>query len=301
MKYDENLRMVSDGNDDDSPNATRVTIGSAASGAGNNSDSSTDGTDGNNSARGTGGTIDDGSAGTPHGSPDAARRNDPYRSRSGSGRNRRNRGGNSGDSGSANSGARKSGATEEGAGQTGDAIPREIAYDKLGKTGGGKSSAIKNAALSQEFLAEGWAILFDGLAVLFRDPEWKIEKDEDGAELAERTLNWARSLDGKRSKDLEKWLAKWQPFLMLLMALFAIVGPRFAHTRSKRRAFNLQAQRASGTGASETATPVAGSSNSAATATASEPADNRGTGPRYAHERPFRRQDFAEVFGANDA
>src|ERR1041384_1590852 len=152
--------------------------------------------------------------------------------------------GNDTDSSSARTGERTT--AETGAGNASQGVPREVNFRSLRS---GKSTPA-DIALTAEFIAEGWGILFQGASLFTRDPEWKLEQD-DAAELSARTVRLLKSLDQKSADKLEKKIAKYAPSLSLAMALVAVVGPRVAHTRQRRRdAFNIQAKGASRNGGS---------------------------------------------------
>ncbi len=173
------------------------------------------------------------------------------------------------------------------------AVPRDV---KIG-TARGKSSP-SEIKLSHEFVSEAWGILFHGASLALRDPDWKLEED-DASELAERTVALLKSLDKKSAERIEKRIAKYAPSLSLAMALVAIVGPRVANTRSKRRAVNLQKQTQTGSG-----TRVAEGSTSApntGSQMAGRPSGNGNGQPVEYAITPLRGQDRFTVSGLDDA
>lgn len=296
MDFDELslLPKTDDGNDNGGGAKPVVSIGTTNSG-GTRSDASASG--GSGTERDD--TVSDGSRGDenstivgPGGTAADTRRNDPYRARSGSGRSGRKRS-DRGNSRASTATSGRASATESEAQPDSEAVPRHVEPKELGA----RIGAAKAGALTQEFLAEGWVLAFDAVGFLMRDKEWHIDKDGDAAELAERTLNWVRSLDKKKSAELEKKIAKWQPMLSILMALIAIVGPRLAHTRSLRRAINLQKK-----GADTSATESASSAPVVNSDVLRQSSNGRpdGNGQPNASVRPFRRADFGEIFGVND-
>ena len=247
--------------------------------------------------------------GIPGGDAFDARRNDPARKRgrrksvrairktiddgSGDGRGR------SSASDTGLPGLGESTETVERARSVDENVPREVGYGSLASPAKGT----KNSSLTKEFIAEGWKLVFDGCGFVLQDKEWTIDVDTDAAELADRTLNWLRGLDKNKTKNFERIAAKWQPFLMLVMALVAIVGPRIAHTRKVRQNARIGIQKTPGkdTGKPapiQTAAPVApGESISAAISRSSNGRTSSEAGPTNAGHRPFRADDFLEVFG----
>lgn len=192
--------------------------------------------------------------------------------------------------------------TQETTASIPDSPPREISYDKLGSSPSDKKSA-KNQALTLKFFAETWGLVFTAAAVFTRDTEWKLE-DDDAQELAERTESWLGSLDAKRLAAARKRIAKIQPALSLCMALGAITIPRISHTRSMKRAGNLQPKQ-NGTNPSQTngtrqAAPVTANPHSMAGEVGERPAANAG-GPIEFRGRPIRREDWQDVPDETDS
>lgn len=241
----------------------------------------------------------------PGGSASAARAGDS--TRNGSNRSANRGGGNSNRSG------RKAGADSSSSKETetpdSGSVPREISISELGA----ESKKSKSVKLTNEFFAEGWGLLFILLAVVLKDNEWRLP-DEDQSELGDRTFNWLNSLDSKKFASVTKVLGKWQPFASLLFALIAVVGVRVAHTRQKggNHVINPPAKPPTGTGAgaatvarrSDQRTDFvqppaqAVSSSSARTASVTEAPIMVASGAVI--ERPFRRDDFNELFGFTD-
>jgi hypothetical protein len=186
--------------------------------------------------------------------------------------------------------------TKETASSDIGAIPRQVPYNELGQKP--LKGSAKNSALTLEFFAEGWGLLFHGASFFTRDSEWRIPQ-EDADELAARTQKWVQSLDVKRIASLEKKIAKWQPALSLGMALTAVIGPRIAHTRQVRRAVSSQTKTGS------TATGAGSASTPATTIPVAEQAtgartNGNGSGPIELRGRPVRREDWQEVFGNDE-
>lgn len=302
LEFDENLNVKSDNGSNGSSDVAgtvniRDTSASSGTVAGSGGNSSS-GTDGSDSTGGAGGSAIDGSIELPGGSAANARANDPTRARRGSGASRARSGRGSNSSRSRQSASdRGREETTQGPPLVDESAPREVALEKLG---GSKKNSAHSRAMAIEFLAEGWSLAFQGAGFLLRDKEWEVEKETDATELAERTLNWISSLDKKKSAAWEKMVAKWQPFLSLIIAIVAIVGPRIAHTRAMRRAVNLQAQNGNGNGAGTAANGNA-SSQSIRTGPAAEVQPERvntsGNGHANPNGRSFRREDFNQFFG----
>jgi len=194
--------------------------------------------------------------------------------------------------------------TEKGATPDSDSIPREVSFESLGKTKASKSSK-ENASLSSEFIAEGFGLAFHGAAVLFNDDEWRLP-EEDAEELATRAKKWIRQ-GTKNVASFEKKLARWEPLIMLILGIIAVIVPRIIHTRDKRRALRLEAQErqkqvSAGIRRDEELAPVASvqavHSNGAAQNRGD--ASARNNGHSSARELPFRRQDRFEIPGLDD-
>jgi hypothetical protein len=209
----------------------------------------------------------------------------------------RNRGGgsrNSTDSDSRSASAR-SGAAEEIPPSGDSDLPREIALDSLGKPKAKKEVPFApNGSLTTEFIAEGFGIIFHTFAILLNDDEWKLPQ-EDATELADRAKRWAKQ-GSKSAAAFEKKLAKYEPMMMLIFGLFAVLLPRIIHTRDKRRVISIQAKaaQAANSNGARTAAPVQSSNGANAAGNAER--------PKGASESviPFRRKDGFELFGSTD-
>lgn len=310
-------RILSTGNADDAPalDARRQRGGRRAAAAGDSGGNSGGGGAGSSSAgesAGNGNIGEIGAADNDDGIEsfdldisDARdrRANDPTRRRNASGSRARGRGR---DSRRAGADQATGAAAEDGTSPDSGAVPREVAYESLGKSKS-KASA-KDSALSLEFFAEGWALAFHAAGTAFRDSEtWKLPED-DANELAERTQAWLGSLDAKRFASVQKKIAKWQPALSLGMGLIAVIGPRIAETKRKKNAVvtpSRVAQSANGNGngarAAATAAPVAPVATVARDMVAQSPNGRTADyGQAVAVERPFRREDWHELFGPDD-
>lgn len=302
MKYDGDLNPIPDDAGDDGSNSNN-----GAGRADSNSSGSGDaigqlrigGEDvGNGDGVGTDKGADDNDSlplGVPTGNGKSARDNDPSRSGSNRRRGRSNRGAVSNGSG-AGTDTRDNGAgsgTQETPLTATTAVPRPVKFQELG----GSSSA-RDKKLTRDFIAEGYTLLFDVTGSALRDKEtWELEK-ADAQELAERTHAFWQSLDKSKSAKWEKMLAKWQPLLMLLMALIAIVGPRIAQTSAKRKnAVNLRKEAGGGGGTATLPAPPATNVAPVANQPVFRPEPSNGPVPDRAGQRPLRREDFQELFG----
>lgn len=198
--------------------------------------------------------------------------------------------------------------TEEDASSGARSIPREVALDSLGKSKEKKEKYTPNANLSTEFIAEGFGIVFQACAILFQDDEWKLP-EEDANELAERTKKWARQ-GSKNIAAFEKKLAKWEPMMMLIFGLFAVILPRIIHTRDKRRALRSPQKAPSAAGTSANGNRNTVSTNSSIQVvdgpTTSGNANGRAGSNQNSQQSgganvvPFRRQDWREIPGISD-
>lgn len=199
------------------------------------------------------------------------------------------------DSDSSSASAR-SGTTEEGSASSNSDLPREVALDSLGKPKEKKEKFSPNGSLTTEFIAEGFGIVFHTFAILFNDDEWKLPQ-EDANELADRLKRWAKQ-GSKSAAAFEKKLAKYEPMMMLVFGLFAVILPRIIHTRDKRRALSIQAKQAA------TATASANGAGTSAPVQSSNGANAAGNAgrPQSTSESiiPFRRKDGAHIFEESD-
>jgi hypothetical protein len=301
VKYDpDTLEPLSDGSNDSNNDGitfgTRGPDSSTGTNAGNNSGSGASGTTGNAPDGGTTRSADGDSGELPLGTARATRDADPYRN-GGSRRGRTGR--NSGDSGTAKPAGSARTTAEKGPQSPSENPPRAVKLSELG----GKTDK-KTEILTKEFLAEGFVLAFDSVGFFVQDKEtWHIERDEDAAELADRTLTWVRSLDKAKSAKWEKIVAKWQPLLFLLMGIAMVVWPRLSVTLSKKRRGNPVSIPPKGTataGNGKPAAPVAPpASNASATATEAPVRHvvNGEHGHGNAELRPLRSKDFFELFG----
>ena len=197
--------------------------------------------------------------------------------------------------------------TEESSSSNARGIPREVALDSLGKSKEKKEKYTPNANLSTEFIAEGFGMAFQALSILFQDEEWKLPED-DANELAERAKKWARQ-GSKNIAAFEKKLARWEPMMMLIFGLFAVVLPRIIHTRDKRRALRSpqKASAASGISNNGNRNAAANSPVQVVDGQATSGNANGRTGSNSQSEQsgradviPFRRQDWREIPGISD-
>jgi hypothetical protein len=131
------------------------------------------------------------------------------------------------------------------------------------------------------------------------DDEWKLP-EEDAKELAERTKRWIRH-GSKNVAAFEKKFAKFEPFAMLIMGLFAVVLPRIISTRNKRNALRVQQKAAAnGNQNGNAAAPSVQASN-----VSDDPRNTNGSasGQRTsdgARIVPFRRENWREIPGSAD-
>ncbi len=218
------------------------------------------------------------------------------RARSGSGRGDSGAGSGSGNSGNSAPDGQGTGA-ETSTPLVGGDVPRPVSHRSLR----GKSSPA-DVILTGEFVTEIWSLAFSGAALVMRDPEWKVG-EEDAAELGKRTVKLLKTLDAKSADKLEKRIAKYAPSLSLLMALGAIVAPRIANTRSKRKnAINLREKETSGRGDTGR-TASSGDSGSVANSVA-DGFNRNGTGDTKGADAiritPLRRESGSEYFGGDD-
>lgn len=193
--------------------------------------------------------------------------------------------------------------TEEDSTSDRGLLPREVALDSLGKSKEKKEKFVPQTSFSSEFIAEGFGIIFHGAAVLFRDDEWKLPED-DAKELADRTQKWVRQ-GSKNVAAFEKKLAKYEPMIMLILGLFAVILPRIIHTRDKRRALSSppkETRTGSANGKTASAPPVQASNVVASSRSNNGRSVDLGenNGPVSARELPFRRQDWREIPGVDD-
>jgi len=195
-------------------------------------------------------------------------------------------------------------SAEEGEASGASGIPREIAIESLGKSKEKKEKYTPNTNLSSEFIAEGIGLLFHAAAILLNDDEWKLP-EEDATELAERTKKWARQ-GSKSIAAFEKRLARWEPMMMLIFGLAAVILPRIIHTRVKRNALRTPQKEAAGSGTNKNGTaPIAsvqGSNGGNAAGDAARRGVDVGSGSATngAEIIPFRRQDWREIPGIDD-
>lgn len=197
-----------------------------------------------------------------------------------------------------------SGKTESETASSSSGIPREVALDTLGKPK--KEKYTPNTNLSSEFIAEGFGLLFSAAALVLQDDEWKLPED-DAKELAERTKRWARQ-GSKSIAAFEKRLAKWEPLIMLIFGLFAVVLPRVIHTRDKRRALRIPqkagtnaANNGNGNGRTASASAQESASRDAVGSSEGRGRDSgENSEPVNARELPFRRQDWREIPGLDE-
>lgn len=207
------------------------------------------------------------------------------------------------------SAASSSGSERAGEGSSSDSsrIPRQVAFESLS---GSSSKKLEEQKLSREFFREGLQMGFSGIGSIVNDPEWALP-DEDAEVLAERLHNWLRSLDKKKAAKWEKVVARWQPFLMLVFALVAIVIPRIAHTQQlKRNARNLRKENQGGnvSGAGDSS-PVPAFSNHSPEPSGEGPGNATGnarngnghSGPPVFHTTRFSRQDLLNIDPQDDS
>jgi hypothetical protein len=209
----------------------------------------------------------------------------------------RSRGGGSsrtGNDSDSRSASARSGTIEEISSPSDGDFPREIAIDSLGKPKDKKEKFAPNNSLTTEFIAEGFGIVFHTFAILLNDDEWKLPQ-EDANELADRAKRWAKQ-GSKSAAAFEKKLAKYEPMMMLIFGLFAVILPRLIHTRDKRRALSIQAKAAaqSTTNGARTTAPVQSDNGANAAGNAARP---QGSSESII---PFRRKDGHELFGTTD-
>lgn len=209
--------------------------------------------------------------------------------------------GSSGGSGArSNSGTNSTSGTKEGTAIPSEATPRKVAFNALGNQQQ-KPASLKNQAIAVEFYKEMWQLGFHGLSVFFRDHEWKLP-DDDAEELAERTQRLMAAGGVKRLQSAEKMIAKYQPIISLLIAVFAIVIPRLAHTKEMRKnAVNLKTKEAAA-GASGAASPasVNRTDNNVPNGTGERSGTVDGAGHNNSPYRPIRREDWLEVYPNDD-
>lgn len=301
VKYSDDLRPIPDGTDGSrsSDSGTGTTSASRANGgrsSRNASDGRTVGTIGDDTVGGIGGSDDDGNGNAPGGSGRAARDNDPYRARPRrAGKSARPSGSHTRDANTTTS-AGKPAATKEEKASAPSAVPREVDFAAIGK---GLKPTASDSVLTKEFLVEGWSLLYKGTGFVLRDPEWDVQND-DAETLADRTLTWIGSLDKKRSAAFVKFMGKHQPLVSVIMAVLLITWPRIQHTMGLRRVAknNLPPQGRTTAGSPTPSAPVSGPS--AAMDFQAGGARPNGARPVVAHERPLRREDWREIYPADD-
>lgn len=200
-----------------------------------------------------------------------------------------------GDSGS-NTGTGKTETRESSAGSS---IPRDVKFGALGGHTSAKQTS-KNAEITTEFLSESWGLLFHGLAIVFRDAEWKLPED-DAQELAERTQRWMAAGGMRRLQTIEKLIAKYQPTFSVLIAFLAVIIPRVVHTsqmRKQKRAEHSPTSRqgagAGGIGSSSVDTSTEGNPGPVGQAPPVRTAGEAWPGSNQATVRPLRRQDWSD-------
>jgi hypothetical protein len=305
MEFDAELRPIPNLGDAGTDRSKRSTAGKSAasttgaSGTGaSDSNASTDRTAGDDSTSGRSGSdavgTDELPVGTAADDPRARRKRgrkpESGTDTSGDGRRRSN------SSGADSTDTAGKQATENETGTVRETPPRVVDFDSL--SGSVKTTA-KNTHLTKEFIAEGWGLLFAGCGIALRDKEtWSLDEDAEAKELADRTLDWFRSIDKKKSAVWEKRIAAWQPFLMLLFALVAVLTPRIAATRGKRRVDISPKTAATSSGNPGPTAPTTGTNNTVPIESGTGQPSN---GRINFRERPFRNQDFQEFPDWNES
>lgn len=208
-------------------------------------------------------------------------------------------GNSSGSNSGPDSGSESAAGTKAGTSIPNETAPRKVAYNALGNQPS-KPASLKNQAVAIEFYKELWSLGFHGLSVFFRDHEWKLP-DDDAEELAERTQRLMAAGGVKRLQAAEKIIAKYQPIISLLIAVFAIVIPRLAHTKELRRnAINSKKEEKAGTTGTATATPASSGDNGIPRGTGTGPGPIDGNRRDNGGYRPIRREDWGEIYPNDD-
>lgn len=180
--------------------------------------------------------------------------------------------------------------------------PREV---KLSLLKGGEPDEKSKSIFTDQFITEGWGLLFLGAAYGTQDPEWRLSETEAN-DLTERTTKLIKSVDKKALEKFEKRFAKYAPGVSFVIGLGGVIAPRIRHTQQKRKAERaqfIQEQERSRSGSR--ATPAASSGQASdtrhdarATPIVDGPAANgSGPTPTVASTRPVSRSEFYEISG----
>ena len=148
------------------------------------------------------------------------------------------------------------------------------------------------------FSSEILGVIFAGLALVMNEPRIALDEQE-GKLLGERL---GKVLDARsQNKKLRKALDKHAPMLLFVLALVAVLAPRWPYfTGATKRADSIP-QNNPGAGSAPTtgSEPVTGGVRAHGAT-----GDGNGSGPAHrsngANPRPFRRADYQELFGSDE-